>query len=373
MIKSSPIAAVSATFACRLFTTLAERSAGENVFVSPASVALALAMLHSGARGETQRALANVLDLGGADADDLNQASAALQQQLARLDDHIKLSVANALWVSENVRLDDDFARTTERCYDAAIRSLDFAHQPAARIINGWVEEHTNGKIERIVEQVDRDTLLMLVNAIYFKGEWTEPFNRQLTQDGPFTLAGGQQVQHPMMAQRGRFRYLEDRAFQAVALPYGGGRVCMYIFLPRGDLADFTNHLSGKRWESWMSHFSSTEGRLVLPRFRAEYEAKLNDALKSLGMGIAFDQRADFGAMVDDGERLRIDEVRHKTFVEVNEEGTEAAAVTSVGMMRASFAPKKTFSMVVDRPFFCAIRDERSGTILFMGAINNPS
>lgn len=375
MIKHSPATASATAFACNLFVHLAEAAPQRNTFISPASIALALAMVYNGACGDTRRAIARTLELDESDTDDLNEANAALQQQLSQLDSHIQIAIANALWVSDTFQLDCGFVHTVEHEYQAAVQTLDFAHQPVAQIVNDWVAAHTAGKITRLIDQLDRDTLLLLVNAIYFKGQWTEPFNRQLTQDGPFTLPGERQIQVPMMAQRSKYRYYEDRAFQAVALPYGGGRVCMYIVLPRPDvsLERFIHQLNGKDWERWMTHFSNTEGRLVLPRFRIAYEVKLNNTLKDMGMGIAFDRRADFSAMAGDGAHLHIDEVRHKSFIEVNEEGTEAAAVTSVSMMRASFAPQKLFSMVVDRPFFCAIRDERSGTMLFMGAIVDPS
>lgn len=374
MGKSSQVASASIAFACKLFAELAEQSRNENLFISPASVGLALALVYNGARGDTRTAMAAALELGDADHDDLNRANAALAHELATIDPNVQLAIANALWVSAEFKLDREFVGAAEHGYAAAIRALDFAHDPVVSIVNDWVAEHTRGKITKIIDQLDRDTLLLVVNAIYFKGSWTEPFNRKLTQDGQFTRADGRQIQLPLMSQRGRFRYYEDRSFQAVSLPYGGGRVSMYVFLPRPDagLEAFCRALTPKNWQAWMGRFAQTEGRLVLPRFRVEYEAKLNRALKALGMGIAFERQADFGAIASGGARLKIDEVRHKTFVEVNEEGTEAAGVTSIGMIRASFMPQKSFSMIVDRPFFCAIRDDRTGTILFMGAIVAP-
>ena len=177
------------------------------------------------------------------------------------------------------------------------------------------------------------------------------------------------------MSQRGSYRYYEKSDFQALSLPYGDGRVLMDIFLPapHASLADFCRSLSSADWERWQSRFAETEGTIQLPRFKLAYETSLNDVLKALGLDIAFSSSADFSAMCRTETQVRIDEVKHKTFVEVNEEGTEAAAVTSVGMMRASFMPKKTFRMVVDRPFFCAIRDTQTGALLFLGAITDPS
>ena len=217
---------------------------------------------------------------------------------------------------------------------------------------------------------------MFLINAIYFKGRWAKPFDPRRSREMPFTLSGGRQKQHPMMAQTGKFDYYAIQGFQAISLPYGAGRASMYIFLPeqRSSLRAFRRELSHKSWDVWLRHFRPAEGTIVLPRFKLAYEATLNDALKALGMGIAFDQRrADFSGMIADGKpSANIDEVKHKTFVEVNEEGTEAAAVTSIGMIRTTMAPQRNFSMIVDRPFFCAIRDNQTGALLFMGAIIDP-
>jgi serpin B len=178
-----------------------------------------------------------------------------------------------------------------------------------------------------------------------------------------------------MMSQSGRYNYYQDSNFQAVSLPYGQGRVSMYIFLPSksSSLKKFYENLNAENWEGWMSQFSSMKGDIVLPRFKVEYEVVLNEALKALGMEVAFDkQRANFGGMcaISSGANVFIDQVRHKTFVEVNEEGTEAAAATSVGIGITSVQP--TFSMVIDRPFFLAIRDNQTGAVLFMGSIVEP-
>ena len=170
-----------------------------------------------------------------------------------------------------------------------------------------------------------------------------------------------------------QYQYYDGRGFQAVRLPYSGGRLSMYVFLPapRSSLAAFYAELSSRSWESWMGRFHVSEGEIALPRFKLEYEVRLNDALKALGMAAAFGERADFSGMAR-GERLRIDEVKHKTFVEVGEEGTEAAAVTAAPMVLGAFMPEERFSMVVDRPFFCAIRDDQTGAVLFMGSIVEP-
>jgi serine protease inhibitor len=360
-------------FAFKLFTTLAERERGKNIFISPTSVALALALAANGARGATWRAIAQALELG--DLDTLNRANADLMQTLSHLDPQIKLAIANSLWVRNDIALDPEFLHHCQTAYNAQVANLDFASPKSVSTINDWVAHQTNGKIGRIVDRIGRDALLFLINAIYFKGSWARQFDTQLTEERPFTPLAGQPKSHPMMSQHGTYRYYESGEFQAISLPYGSERVTMDIFLPaqQASLAAFCQALSSPHWQRWQAHFAKTEGAIQLPRFKLAYETSLNDALKSLGMDIAFGPGADFSGMCRSETKVHIDEVKHKTFVEVNEAGTEAAAVTSVGMVRASFMPKKTFRMIVDRPFFCAIRDTQTGAILFMGAIVDPS
>jgi serpin B len=363
-------------FAFKLFAELTRPNIEANVFISPASVALALSMAYNGARGETQRAIANTLAVGDLSQDELNRANLALIEALRALDPQVTLAIANSLWAAQAVEFDQEFLRRNQEFYGAEIATLDFADAGATAAINGWVKQHTNGKIEKILDRIDRSAIMILINAIYFKGRWAKPFDPRRTRELPFTLPDGSQKKHPLMAQTGKFDFYAGQGFQAITLPYGAGRASMYIFLPdqRSSLRAFRRELGHKSWDAWLRHFRQSEGTIVLPRFKLAYEATLNDPLKALGMGVAFDgRRADFSAMVADRKpNVNIDEVKHKTFVEVNEEGTEAAAVTSIGMVRTSMMPQRSFSMVVDRPFFCAIRDSQTGALLFLGSIVDP-
>jgi serpin B len=362
-------------FAFKLFGALTAGAPSENIFFSPASVALALALAANGARGATWRAFAQALDLGAADLEQLNRAGADTLRALGQADPQVELAIANSLWVRQGWALDPEFARRCATYYGAEAANLDFASPRAADTINSWVAQRTHHKIERIVEQIGGDARLFLINAIYFKGRWSRPFDPRLTTAGSFTPAGRAARPHPLMTQRGSFRYAERAEFQAVSLPYGGGRLAMEIFLPapRSSLAALCAALDDTSWRRWQTQFSDTEGLVQLPRFRLAYAASLNEPLKALGLEVAFGAGADFGGMLQPPQPLCIDEVRHKAFVEVNEAGTEAAAVTSIGMQRATFMPKKTFRMVVDRPFLCAIRDTLTGTLLFLGAITDPA
>jgi serine protease inhibitor len=373
-MEKAPIIA-NTSFAFKLFAELTKSNIEQNVFISPTSVALALALAYNGARGETARALARTLELGEIGLDTLHRTNAALIESLRAIDPHVALAIANSLWVQQGIALAPDFLIRNQASYQAEIATLDFSNPQAAATINEWVKRNTGGKIETIVDQLDRSAIMVLINAIYFKGQWAKPFDPRRTRELPFTLPGGHQ-QHLMMAQTGKFDYYAIQGFQAISLPYGSGRASMYIFLPeqRSSLRAFRRELSHKSWDTWLRHFRPAEGTIVLPRFKLAYEVTLNDALKALGMGVAFDgRRADFSGMFADSKpSATIDEVKHKTFIEVNEEGTEAAAATAIGMIRMTMAPQRNFSMIVDRPFFCAIRDNQTGALLFMGAIINP-
>jgi serine protease inhibitor len=363
-------------FGFNLFSELAKKDTGKNLFISPTSIGLALAMTYNGAAGETKVGMERALEIQGMNHSDLNRAYAQLRAALESPDPKVQLNIANSLWARKEVTFNPDFLARNKQFYGAEVTTLDFNDPNAPATINSWVSDKTKGKIDKIIDRIDAQSILFLINAIYFKGAWTAEFDKGKTKDEPFTAGNGQQKQHPMMHQAGDYKYLEAKDFQAVSLPYDGARVSMYIFLPsKGvSLEEFQKNLTAENWNNWLKRFAETKGDIGVPRFKVEYEISLNEALSALGMGVAFDpNRADFSGVAQTSDRVFISNVKHKTFAEVNEEGTEAAAVTSVEMRTTSaMRPRNTFRMIVDRPFFCAIADNKSGTVLFMGAINNP-
>lgn len=363
-------------FGLKLFAQVAAQDAGKNVFISPASIGLALAMTYNGAVAETKEAMAKALEIQGMSHDQLNRGSDQLRQALESPDPKVELSIANSLWAKKGLGFNPDFLMRVKQFYRAQVTDLDFSDPGAPGTINSWVASKTRGKIASIVDRIDSQSILFLINAIYFKGKWADEFDKAKTKEDDFTTGAGQQKRHPLMHQSGSYDYYEGRNLQAVSLPYGGGRVSMYIFLPANgsSLKEFQKNLTAENWDSWMQEFAKTKGEIAVPRFRVEYEIGLNDALKALGMGIAFDpDRANFSGIIQSSENVFISRVKHKTFAEVNEEGTEAAAATSVEMsVTSAMQPRKTFRMIVDRPFFCAIRDNRTGTMLFIGSIVDP-
>ena len=370
------LVSANTNFGFKLYSEVTSRSAGKNTFISPSSVGLCLAMAYNGAEAETKQAMARALEVQGTSLEELNRAYAELKAALENPDPKVQLQIANSLWARKGIKLNPEFIKRNKQFYDAQVTELDFDNPSAAATINQWVGDKTKGKIDKIIDSIDRDTILFLINAIYFKGKWTNEFSKEKTKEDAFNLESGSQKRVPMMSQSGNYRYYEGKNFQAVSLPYGSGRVSMYVFLPQkgASISEFQKSLTAASWESWMKEFRESEGDVMLPRFKIEYEVTLNDALKALGMEPAFDaSRANFSGMTESGQKLYISKVKHKTFVEVNEEGTEAAAVTSTEMRATSaMRPRQRFNMVVDHPFFCAIRDNTTGTLLFMGTILEP-
>ncbi|HLG13149.1 MAG TPA: serpin family protein [Blastocatellia bacterium] len=368
--------AANTRFGFKLYAELLKEKPGQNALVSPSSVALALAMTYNGAEGGTREAMARALELQGLTLADVNRANADLKASLENPDPKVQLQIANSLWSKRGFTFKPDFIKRNTEYYKAEVSELDFNDPAAAARINRWVSDKTNAKIPKIIDQISPDSILFLINAIYFKGKWANEFDKSATHDEPFYLANGREKKHPMMRRSGEYRYYEEKGFQAVNLPYGSGRLSMYVFLPAKDssLDGFHRNLTAANWETWMTRFEKSDGEILLPRFTIEFEAELNGALKALGMGVAFDPAgANFKNMIQMSENAYINKVKHKTFAEVNEEGTEAAAVTSVDIVATSvMRPKRTFKMVVDRPFFCAIRDNQTGSVLFMGSILDP-
>ena len=363
-------------FGFDLFNDIRKIEQDKNIFISPLSISIALAMTLNGASGETEHAMTNTLHLQGLDSESINAGYAGLRHALQVADPKVTLAIANALWARQNVPFKQDFLQRNTQFFGAEVSTLDFTDPNTLPTINQWVNTNTNGKITKILDEINPDTVLFLINAIYFKGTWQTEFDPSRTRDGTFYFATGAEKQIPMMTRTGDYPYYEnyEAKFQAISLPYGDGRMSMYIFLPyrESDLNTFLEGLNTENWERWVSQFREQEVFLSMPKFKLEYEKTLNNPLQSLGMGIAFAPgAADFSRMADLealGKNLYIGEVLHKAVVEVNEEGTEAAAVTSVGI-RATSAPP---AFMANRPFFFAIHDNETKTVLFMGTVVDP-
>ncbi len=368
------ISAAHNAFGFDILKELQSEDKSENIFISPSSISLALSMTYNGADGETKSAMAKTLRLPNFSIEQVNQSSRNLLSLLDDSDSKVQIDIANSIWARKGVEFKQSFLNVNQKYYSAKVTTLDFSKEDAVDVMNKWVNDNTNGKIPTIITPpINPLTVMFLINAIYFNGTWTYEFDSKLTEERQFTSFDGSKHQKPMMHQtREDFSYLETDDFQAVELPYGDKkRLGMYAFLPKKDFTTFFNRLTSDDWNSWVSKFKAKEGTLILPKFKIEYGKELNDSLKKLGMGVAFES-ADFSKMSND-PRLLISQVLHKSFIDVNEEGTEAAAATSVEMTFGSVGPeeKDVFSMEVNKPFFFAITDKETNEIIFMGLVKN--
>jgi serpin B len=359
-------------FGIELFKKINEFEQDKNIFISPLSVSMALGMTLNGADGTTFEAMQSTLELSGMSQTQINESYQSLIELLSQLDPKVIFNLANSIWYRQGFQVEQEFIKVNQTYFDAAVRELDFASSEAVRIINGWVDDKTNGKIEKIVERITPDIVMFLINAIYFKGTWTYEFEKNKTKDDQFAIPSGSTVPVKMMVQEGDFNYLENEDFQAIDLPYGDGDFSMLVILPKPGKTTETiiDQMSTAKWQEWIGAFDTVGVKLEMPRFKLEYKLSLVDVLDALGMGVAFDLgRADFSRINKNGG-LYISEVLHKTFVEVNEEGTEAAAVTAVIVSDSAVGGSPV--MRVDRPFFFFVRENRSQTNLFMGKIVEP-
>ena len=374
VVKADPnvrrVAQADTDFGFRLLARLAPDHSHANVFFSPFSLSQALAMTWNGAGGATQRDMGTTLGLAGLPPTKVNAANGLLLPSLENPDPQVELTVANALWIGGGGAFNPDFQRTCQQFYGADTTALDFGSPSAADTINGWVKDHTQGKIDQIVSPADlASATAVLTDAVYFHGQWGKAFEKTETHDAPFTLADGSQQIVPLMSQEDEFSYLETPTFQAVRLPYGQGRLAMYVFLPKSKtgLDALLQTATASQWDRWLTKMHVTYLSLSLPRFHADDQWTLNKPLSQMGMASAFGSGADFSPMGLPGDYIQA--VIHKATLDVDEEGTTATAATAVVMTESIRVSKE---MRVDHPFLCAIRDDATGTVLFLGAIRDP-
>lgn len=365
-------------FSAALLELSAENNEG-NLMVSPASVHLALAMTANGAEGETKAAMLEVLAGRGLPIDRLNKASRDWAALLSRTGEKTTLAIANSIWFDKGYSPSRSFLQRNRDFFGADARSLDFRDKSAPGVINGWVKKATRSTIEKIIESIRRDEVMFLVNAVYFKSDWQVPFEKNETRREVFH-APGKDVEVEFMHRTGRMTLMSGNGAAGVALPYDDGQFGFFALLPEGpasprewlakqDKATLFDDIAGM-----MAQKIGFAVELSLPKFESSYEDTLEDELARLGMGIAFDPgRADFSGMSEQHAKdLFIGTVRHKTFVRVDEKGTEAAAVTSVGM-RLTSMPIVDRKLVFDRPFVYGIMDMKAGLPLFVGIMENPA
>jgi serine protease inhibitor len=362
------------SFGLKLFKEINAEETDSNVFISPLSISMALGMTYNGARGSTEEAMRTTLEFGDLSMGEINESYKSLIELLRGIDSDVEFNIANSIWYRDDYTFEQDFFERCRDYFDARVKALDFSQNVAAKdTMNNWVDENTNGKIEEIVDYVDPiNDVMFLINAIYFNGTWTYQFDKEDTRDDIFYLPGGSTKECKMMNIEEEFKYFADSLLQAIDIPYGNGNYSMTVILPREgkDIDLLIAGLTQEKWNEWMNSLSEQTLTLFFPKLKLEYEIKntLKKALSDLGMDIAFDPyNANFTGMYEPGE-IYIDRVIHKTFLKVDEEGTEAAAATVVAVVVTSVG----LTMSVNRPFLFAIRENHSGTILFIGKMVEP-
>jgi len=320
------------SFGLKLFKNINAETPDSNVFISPLSISMALGMTYNGAAGSTEEAMRTTLEFGNLSRGEINESYKSLIELLMGIDSDVEFNIANSIWYRDDWTFEQDFFERCDEYFDARVSGLDFSQNNAAKdTMNNWVDKNTNGKIEEIVDYVDpMNDVMFLINAIYFNGNWTYQFDEEDTKDDVFHLSGGSTKECKMMEIRSYFKYFEDSLLQAIDIPYGNGNYSMTVILPREseDIDLVVAELTQEKWSDWMDRLSPDTVTLFFPKLKLEYEIKdmLEEALATLGMGVAFDDKeADFTGMYGLGG-IFIDRIIHKTFLEVDEEGTEAAA-----------------------------------------------
>ncbi len=370
--KSLSLVKAGNAFTFNLFSKIPDCQ-GHNVMVSPLSISLALSMTLNGAVGNTNRNMISALGLYGLSVDEINRIYFDLVSALKKADPRVKMGIVNSIWIKKEYPVLESFITANQKYYDARVQSLDF-NQDALATINDWVSDKTKGKIPSIVNQISADEIMFLIDAIYFKGKWQVQFDKSNTEDGPFTLSTGVSATVPLMMIKEHFGYSEQSGYRALKMPYGNGKFEMIMLLPDdGKSADqLIQQLDPSVWDNLKTALASDRKVDVwLPRFKFSWDSELKDILSSLGMAVAFSKTEANFSKINASDQLYISKVKHKSFIEVNEEGAEAAAATSVAIGVMSMGPGGP-RFHATRPFLFFITEEDTGAILFAGKVENP-
>ncbi|AEE50853.1 serpin family protein [Haliscomenobacter hydrossis] len=363
-------------FGFDIFKKLNADKPDDNLFISPLSISSALSMTLNGANGKTKEEMLKVLGAGKISLDELNQSYQTLLKELPNLDPKVKVDIANSIWYRQGFAVNPAFLNTNTTYYNSEVRPLDFSKPDAKDIINKWVSDKTNKLIPSIIDQIQDNSVMFLINAIYFKGTWRRQFDTKKTYDGDFTTEKNVQVPVKMMSYGNslvKLSYFSNDKLHAVKLPYADSVYSMTVILPKEGFAvkDILPELTLTNWNSWNKAYSAEEIFFALPKFSLRYENSLNASLEALGMPTAFiPSQADFSGIAT-GQELSISNVKHKAFIEVDEAGTKAAAATSVEIVVTSVPNNPQF--IVNRPFIFVISESRTNQAIFIGKMMNPT
>ena len=345
----------------------------QNVMISPLSISYALSMTLNGAAGETRDAMQEALRINGIDQETLNKSYKALTSALLNIDKKVLISIANSVWTEDDFEVKKAFIDVLTGYYDAESKAFDIGDPSAPGLMNSWIEEKTNGLVREMISQLPDNTVMLLINAIYFKGQWKLQFDKSKTVDEAFFKTGNSQVTVPMMKQKEDFKVFAGEGFKIAEFPYGQGNYVMDVILPddKEGLNSTLALINSQDYELWINQMTVREVEVSFPRFKYGFKRTLKDILSDMGMGIAFTESADFSNISEQFDLL-LNDVAHQTFIETNEEGTEAAAATVVTVGTTSMPPPP-LEFRMDHPFFYIIRETSTNSILFMGRVSDPN
>ncbi len=379
--EAIPFSAIEMTTSVNSFsmdffaTAHKELNKDENIVLSPLSLNMALAMVWNGADRDTRQGIQKAMGMQNYSPEEVNSYFLDLRQKLTTADPDVKLSLANSIWYNNGFPVKPDFVTVNKNYYNAEVNEIDFHSPNAPEQINQWCSDNTNGLIKEMIKKIPDNVVMYLINALYFKGFWTDScaFDPERTHQAYFNKENGERILVNMMMQYGNdLDYYSDNRLEMISLPYGNGAYSMIFILPKGDFGEMLLQLKQSGyWQNCLSSLKPEKVHLYIPKFKVEYEPNpdLNKILIELGMERAFDPRfADFSGISD--VKLSISSVRQKTYIEVDEKGTEAAAVTVIGMETSSIPSNPVFR--ADHPFLFVIQENTTGTALFMGKIGNP-
>jgi len=374
--KSAELIEADNAFGLEIFQKIRKESDKENLMVSPLSISLALAMAYNGADGDTKSEMENAMKLNGLTPEQINNSYKMLIKALKSLDEDVIFEIANAIYYHENFPVKQTFFDINKNYYNAEVQGLDFNSSSALETINDWVAEKTHDKITKIIEQLSPDARMVLLNAIYFYGTWANEFDKEGTKMRTFFKTDGTTKEVPMMNKEDKLEYSTNNLFSAVKIPYGTGQYNMLVMLPSEgkNSQDVIDNFSANNWVNWAEDFNTEEHVIVtMPRFKFAFDIELKKVLKQMGMVQAFSETsANFSNISD--IYLYISAVIHKTYIDVNETGTEAAAVTAIVFETTSIGPSEPQKIyfTVDKPFVFAITEKDTDAILFIGQVQNP-
>ncbi|MEM9831883.1 MAG: serpin family protein [Bacteroidota bacterium] len=368
----------SNSFAIDLFRSIHQEKSGENIFISPLSVDIALHMATNGATDETKAVMKETLGVADLSDDEVNGAAKSLTEQLLSMDQDVALAIANSIWFHDAFTLQSGFDQMIQEYYDGRIEGLDFSQPETKETINQWVEGQTQGKIKDLISQIKDTDVMFLINAVYFKANWQYQFDPAETREAPFYLDNGTTSSVPFMSNEGsKVKYNYEEGLQIIDVPYGNGQFSMVMLLPtdQNTVTDLMSGLTTDQLTSWLEQTDTLTTHLMMPKFKTEFKLNLSDVLKGMGMELPFTTDANFDGFFNEipGEKLYMDRVIHQSFIEVNEEGSEAAAATAVAIGVESINLERPDIIVVNRPFAYFIREKHTGALLFAGTMMNPA